>query len=68
MDDLDKIIDDLERIVGELPTAGDGFGPEDITREDLERHPSLRRFVVLCDRVAGGARRDAIEWAKRQGR
>lgn len=55
-----KELDDLAAM---LEMIAEDVG-EDISREDLERHPWLRRIVLASDRVQNAVRYDALVWAK----
>lgn len=53
LDDLAAMLDMIAEDIG-----------EDITREDPERHPWLRRIVLAADRIENAVRYDALVWAK----
>lgn len=55
-----KELDDLAAM---LEMIADDLG-EDVSREDLERHPWLRRLVLAADRIENAVRYDALIWAK----
>ncbi len=55
-----KELDDLAAM---LEMIAEDVG-EDISREDLERHPWLRRVVLAADRIENVVRYDALVWAK----
>ena len=55
-----KELDDLAAM---LEMIAEDLG-EDITREDLEHHPWLRRVVLAVDRIENAVRYDALVWAK----
>ena len=54
---------ELDDLAAMLEMIAEDVG-EDTSREDLERHPWLRRIVLAADRIENSVRYDALMWAK----